>query len=95
MAQGQQHLLGEAEWDEVRRRHAPRLRIDLANNRAFVGYGEIDNVPPTAYKLLRYLYEHPRRRCSRDELYYRAYQELDTVPLSVRDEGMGTSRHVA
>jgi DNA-binding response OmpR family regulator len=73
------------EWIEISRHHPPRLHIDLATDRVFVGYGEVHDLQPGAYKLLRYLYEHRPRTCSRSELYYRAHLGLDHEPRSHED----------
>lgn len=84
---GKTKPLGEDDWKRIQRLHPPRLHIDLRGDRTFLGYKEIENIPPTGYQLLRYLYQLPERECSREELYYRVYQNLSSIPVSHVDEG--------
>lgn len=80
--------LDQSAWDRLQSPHReslsmpylPQLRIDLSQNRVYVGYEEIENIPPIPYQILRYLYQHPARRCSRAEIYYRVYLGLPSVP---------------
>lgn len=82
----EQKPLDQTAWKQVQKRHLPRLRIDLRLDRVYVGYKEIENIAPIPYQILRYLYEHPARRCSREEIYYRVYRGLPSVPQTFQDK---------
>lgn len=77
---GASRPLSPQEWETVWREHPPLLRFDLAENRAYLGYRELLDLAPGAQKLLRYLYQHRERLCSREELYYCALLELERPP---------------
>jgi hypothetical protein len=78
--------LAEEEFWEICYKHPPKLRIDLITERVFVGYGEVTTLQPLAKKLLRYIYTQRNRTCTREELYYKAHQGLDTIPQSTKDD---------
>lgn len=78
--------LDKATWEQLVARTPPRLRIDLRRDRVFLAYREIENVPPTGYQLLKYIYQHPKRMCSNEELYYLANLKLTRIPLGSQDE---------
>jgi len=85
-ADGVQKPLAQSDWERIQKRHPPRLRIDLRTERVYLGYKELDDISPIPFQILRYLYQHPQRRCSREELYYRAYLRLPAVPRTRDDE---------
>jgi hypothetical protein len=87
IARGMDRPLSMEEWVETYRRHPPRLHMDLATDRIFIGYAEIDDLQPGSYRLIRYLYEQRPRMCSRSELYYRAHLGLDQEPRARDDKG--------
>jgi hypothetical protein len=70
----------------VFRRHPPIIRLDVKSDGVFIGEGELTNLSPMSYKLLRYLYLQ-RRRCTRSELYYLVCRGLDAEPLVPEDHG--------
>ncbi len=78
--------LSDSEWLDVYRQSAPPLRLDTETSRVFMGYGKLD-VPAVGYKLLAYLYENRHRSCTKSELYYRAYKDLDKEPRTKDDTG--------
>ena len=47
----------------------------------------LDEVPPKAYDMLRYLYRHSGQVVTKAELYYLIYRELGSVPRSAADLG--------
>ncbi|HRJ40288.1 MAG: hypothetical protein KJZ86_00625 [Caldilineaceae bacterium] len=79
--------LSEKEWESTQRGSIPPLRMDLRQQRVYVGFRQIENVQPSAYELLSYLYQHPERKCSAKELYYRAYRKLEKIPATENDSG--------
>lgn len=74
------------ELNAVSYQNLPSLRIDLATDKVFIGYGEISALQPLAKKILRYIYALENKTCSREELYYRAHQEFDVIPKSSKDD---------
>lgn len=80
--------LKENELTHLQHRHPPRLRIDIVAGQVFIGYGIVENLSPSQYKLLRYLYENRPRPCTRRELYFRAYRGMEKEPRTVTDPGM-------
>lgn len=87
LTSGASQPLSRDAWREVQRTHPPRLFIDLATDRVFIGDAEISGLQPRPYRLLRYLYENRTRRVPRSELYYRAYQGLAEEPRAHHDRG--------
>jgi DNA-binding winged helix-turn-helix (wHTH) protein len=61
------------EWEEIRRRRPPRLVVNLETGRVAIGELEIKDIGQVELALLRYLYQHRDRICTREELYYQAY----------------------
>ncbi len=76
-------------WLKLCRQHPPRFWMDETALRVQVGGREIplDDLPSTAYGMLRYLYQNSGLLVSKAELYYLVYQGLDKVPRSPIDEG--------
>jgi len=83
--QGDVNSISEAEWKDIRQRHSPRLSVDEATGRVTVGWREVE-IPPGTYGLLCYLYKHPGKICSKSELYYLAYRQLESMPRATSDE---------
>lgn len=85
--------LTEAEWIEVVQRRPPRLRLDLLRGKVFIGDGEVRDLLPGSFALLRYLYTHPDQRCGREELYFRGYlggdvdMSRDTTDYHIGQQG--------
>ncbi len=72
--------LTEAEFQQVQRQHPPRLRVDSENKAVMIGYGEIQpGLQSRLFRILSYLYEK-RRVCSREEIYFLAYQSFPNIP---------------
>ncbi len=69
------------EWRNVYRQSPPPLRLDLEAGRVFIGSGEV-SVIGIGYQLLRYLYEHRHRPCTKSELYYRAHRDWHTSRIA-------------
>jgi hypothetical protein len=87
LASGASQPLSRNDWRTVQRTNPPRLSIDLATDRVFIGDAEVSGLQPRPYRLLRYLYENRARRVPRSELYYRAYQGLGEEPRTHDDRG--------
>lgn len=87
LASGASQPLSRDAWRVVQRTNPPRLSIDLATDRVFIGDAEVSGLQPRPYRLLRYLYENRTRRVPRSELYYRAYQGLAEEPRAHDDRG--------
>ncbi|GAB4534970.1 MAG: hypothetical protein Kow0063_18650 [Anaerolineae bacterium] len=80
----------EKTWYKLRKEHPPRIYVDEAGKRVLVGARQIslEDVPPRAYDILRYLYQQPGGRVvSKAELYFLAYLGLDHLPRTPGDEG--------
>lgn len=71
--------LSQAQWQEVSRHLLPNLQV-FEEDRIFIGEREITGLSPSLRAVVRYLYEHDHRICSREELYFRAYRGLPRVP---------------
>lgn len=84
---GGEQALDEARWQRIIEKHPPKIRLDLNQKKVYIGAGEIAGLQPKPYQVLRYLYLHPQRRSSRNELYYRAYLGLDHEPHAPGDKG--------
>lgn len=69
----------------IARAHPPLLHVDLTTDQVFLGHSEVTTLQPATYRLLRYLYVHRARPCTRNELYYRACRELDHEPRTPGD----------
>ncbi|MEI6179180.1 MAG: winged helix-turn-helix domain-containing protein [Chloroflexales bacterium] len=85
--QGAQHCLTTEQWVQIWRTNPPPLRVDLQDHRAFIGQGEIKQIPGTAQRLLEYLYRHRDQLCTRSELYFCGMLGLDAVPRVKGDPG--------
>ncbi len=72
-------------WQEIYRSSPPLLRVDLDQDRVFIGRSEI-HLTGYPYQLLRYLYQHRDRACTRSELFYRAILGRDREPRT-EEEG--------
>jgi hypothetical protein len=95
IARGMGEPLGKEEWLDIRRNHPPELHIDQITGRVFIGEGEVVNLQPSAYRILRYLYENRPRLCTRNELFYRALRGLDHEPRSRVDKGYEAPKELA
>lgn len=66
--------IASAEWLDICKKSAPPLVFEAGDPTVvFTGWRRIDDLPDVSLALLRYLYDHRDRDCSRDELYHRAY----------------------
>ena len=65
--------LSKAEWQEVYRQYPPDLWLDEEKRQVTVGHHRIDDIPAVEWAVLRYLYQHRDRICTRDELYHNAH----------------------
>jgi hypothetical protein len=75
------------EWIEICRSNPPQLRIDAETGKVFLGYGLVEPISLTSYKLLKYAYDQPNRQCTREALYYLGMLGLEKIPRSARDPG--------
>ncbi|MFH1632980.1 MAG: winged helix-turn-helix domain-containing protein [Chloroflexota bacterium] len=75
-------------WLELCRQHPPRFWMDETALLVRVGGRDIplDDLPATAYAMLRYLYQNSGSLVSKAELYFLVYRGLDKVPHSYADE---------
>jgi len=76
-------------WKKLRAEHPPYFWMDEAGRKVKVGGREIpiNDVPPKAYDMLRYLYQHGGQVVTKDELYYLVYLEMGSIPRSAADAG--------
>ena len=70
---------------EIHRQFPPRLRIDVNNDRVFLDYQLIAGLSVSSQAILHYLYQHPMRSCSKEELYYRGLRGLVHEPYGPGD----------
>jgi hypothetical protein len=61
------------EWKAIRTKSPPPLVFNDEDESVTVGWRCIDDLPEVPLALLRYLYDHRNRVCTRDELYHQAY----------------------
>lgn len=76
-------------WKNLRINHPPYFWMDENGKKVKVGGREIplDDVPPKAYDMLRYLYRHSGQVITKDELYYLVYLGMGNIPRSAADPG--------
>ena len=74
--------INEEAWKKLCHQHPPHFWMDEIGHSVRVGGREIplNNVPPTAYKMLRYLYHHAGKVVSKEELYFLVNLGLDRIP---------------
>lgn len=77
---GAARRLTKKEFDAVRRQAAPSLFYDLDNDQVYVGDRLLDGLTKSQRNILRYLYEHRQRTCTKSELFYIAHMEYDKEP---------------
>ena len=80
LAQSEPGPLSPEALSEVLNPRTPRLRIDQAKQQILIGRMAVSDIQPAAWKILLYLYKNKARLCTREEIYYLGYQELDTIP---------------
>jgi DNA-binding response OmpR family regulator len=85
--QGAARPLAASDWRRVARERPHILRVDLKAERVFVDNQEIRDISPGSFKLLRYLYIHRDRICTRSELYYYVVRDFSQEPRSPDDSG--------
>jgi len=61
------------EWRQIRRMRPPEFWVDEEQRRVVVGHRQIQDIPEIEWAILRYLYQHRERICSREELYHKAH----------------------
>jgi len=79
----------EEDWKELRSEHPPYFWMEENAHEVKVGGRVIplNDVPPKAYDMLRYLYQHSGQVVSKEELYYLVYLEMSSIPRSSGDAG--------
>jgi hypothetical protein len=87
LSQAVQHPLTSATTLDIHQRFPPRLRMDAAGECVFLGYHPIRDISASSVAILRYLYQHPARSCSKEELYYRGLRGLGKEPRAIGDPG--------
>jgi DNA-binding response OmpR family regulator len=60
-------------WHEIRARSPLPLSVNEEEGHVTVGWHRITDVPPVPLAILRYLWQHRGRYCTRQELYYHAW----------------------
>ncbi len=61
------------EWKTIRAKSPPPLTLDEENDQVSIGWRRLNDLPKVPLALLRHLYDHRSRICSRDELFLDAY----------------------
>ena len=74
---GGQDAISIQQWEGLRRKFAPPLRIDPVAREVYVGESIIEGLSPSLYRTLLYLYELPDHQCTRSELYWHAYRQSE------------------
>jgi hypothetical protein len=78
--QKQGKRLSTKQGREVMHRRPPLLRLDHHRREVWVGRKRIPIGSNHEFRLMEYLYAHPGKICSLEELYYYAQTELDAIP---------------
>lgn len=65
------------EWERLRRKFAPVLRVNPIAVEVRIGESIVEGLSPSLYRVLLYLYELPNHRCTRSELYWQAYRQSE------------------
>ncbi|MBN1954663.1 MAG: winged helix-turn-helix domain-containing protein [Anaerolineae bacterium] len=79
-----------AEWHCIRQESPPPLMFDAEDPHVVVtGWRRIDDLPEVPLALLRYLYDHRGRVCSRNELFHQAYLPARYPDVAEREREMG------
>ncbi len=75
--------ISSSEWVYLHGHHPPRVWMDESGYRFKVAGREIslDDLPPSAIKVLRYLMAHPNRMIPREELYFKGCLDMSAIPL--------------
>ncbi len=81
--------IDEKSWRDLSQKHPPQFYLQPERRSVVVGGREItlDEIPLKAIDMLAYLYEHGNQIVSKEELYFRAYMGMDTVPRVPGDPG--------
>jgi hypothetical protein len=79
----------EETWKTLRSRYPPRLEFNEETGSIRVGGREVPggSLPSGGLRLLRYLYRNAGRPISWEELHYRGYRELSSIPRVPDDPG--------
>jgi hypothetical protein len=78
------------EWRDICKESTPPLMFDTENPQVVItGWRRIDDLPDVPLALLRYLYDHRDRVCSRDELFHRAYLPARYPNVAEREREVG------
>jgi DNA-binding winged helix-turn-helix (wHTH) protein len=72
------------EWRQIRLMRPPEFWLDEAQRCVVVGYRRIRDLPDIEWAILRYLYQHRDRICSREELYHEAHLPGSGAPQTDR-----------
>jgi hypothetical protein len=71
-------------WEQIQLRHPLLLTLDASNRNVFIGRQAI-SLSPRPFEFISYLYERAGQFCSKEELFYRVHQGLDTIPSDRQD----------
>lgn len=85
-AQQPPRALDARAMEEIFQQHPPRLRLDLVNHRAYLGYGEVPGIQPAGFQVLAFLYQRHGELCEREDVYYIGYEGRPTA-LRPNDPG--------
>ncbi len=79
----------EVAWREIRSKYPPHFWMDETGRNVRVGGREIplDDVPPKAFEILRYLYTRGGQIVEKAELYFLIYRGLTSVPRTLGEPG--------
>lgn len=80
--------IDEKTWKSLRRSHPPHFWMDEDGRSVRVGGREVPlaDIPPKAYEMLKYLYQHSGEVIGKDQLYYLVYLGLSRIPRSKEDD---------
>lgn len=75
-------------WQALLIEHPPRFWMDEVGRRVRVGGREVplNDIPPKAYEMLKYLYQNSGEIVGKDQLYYLVYLGMDRIPRSKEDD---------
>lgn len=81
--------INESAWKDLRIKYPPHFWMDETGRKVKVGGREIplDDVPPKAFEILRYLYARGGQVIEKAELYFSIYRGLTSIPRAVGEPG--------
>ena len=83
----QKEVVSVEQWETLRLDNPPAMWVDAQRQMVCIGGKRIafTEFNPQELRVLLYLYENPNRTVGREEIYYRAIQQIDFIPKTSED----------